>query len=130
MTRALTRVALTSTYTTTAGVDTARDAVLRYLLRTGLRLADDEPGVITADGGSQLVVRMLGVWFAAPDAYPRRVRVTFTPTAGGTQVHADIEESLGFGYLDRHSRRNYLAAFQAWLDGLNIALERASTTAA
>jgi len=116
------RVALSSTYAFEGGPDAARGAVRKHLLRTGLHLVDDGPAEVTATGGSQLVVRALGVWFAVPEAYPRQVRVTFTATAGGTRVHAAFEETLGFAYLDERSRRNYQAAFRTWIDGLGTAL--------
>lgn len=122
MTTTSSRISLTSTFTAPGDARSTRDAVLIHLLRTGMRLVDDAPTELIVDGGSQLVVRLLGLWFAPAHAYPRRVRITFTPTAAGTQVDAEIEEALGFGYLDRRSRRNYLASFRAWLTGLGAAL--------
>ncbi|MDN5858932.1 MAG: hypothetical protein L0H84_09940 [Pseudonocardia sp.] len=128
MTTTSTRLTLTSTVVAAGDAETVRDTIVHYLLRTGLRVGEVEPAEITAEGGSQLVVRMLGVWCAPEDAYPRRVRISYTPTVDGTQVDAAIEETLGFGYFDRRTRRNYLASFQRWLDGLGTALGPVSAT--
>jgi hypothetical protein len=110
----MTRLELTRTWTVDRAADDARAVVEQYLLDTRMRISAQDGRTITADGGSQIVTRMIGIWFVDASAYPRHVTVTIT----GSQVRATVEERLGFGILDRWSRANYLRAFQTWLDGL------------
>ena len=77
---------------------------------------------IVASQGSQWKTRLLGGWFINPVNFPKRASVVLQAVEGGTQVAAQIEETLGFGILDPHFKSKYEAYFHQWMNDLAVAL--------
>jgi hypothetical protein len=79
--------------------------------------------VIPLSGGSQAKMRFLGGWFVNPGVLPKTGTLVreWTPE-GEVEVKLHLEESMGFGVLDRKLARRYSETFEGIAASIQQAL--------
>jgi hypothetical protein len=73
-------------------------------------------------GGSQADFRTLGGWIVEPHVFPKKGTVRRVAADGGVDVDVHLEDTMGFGIMDRRTKRRYREALDAILAELDRAL--------
>jgi hypothetical protein len=96
----------------------AHRQVRDYLVGTGFTLTCETDNHMVAYGGSQTTARAIGMLFASPEVFPRRVVVDLDERV----LTVRIDEWMGRAPLGHLSRARYARVFRDWIAGLDAAL--------
>jgi hypothetical protein len=109
----MSRVTRTAHWTVSASPE-ALDAVVNQIAKQhGLRV-QRSGDTTTLIGGSQAKMRWKGAWSSRDADLPKRGQVSRRPAKPGLEVALFVEETMGFGLMDRWTRSKYERA----LDGI------------
>lgn len=125
------RVELRDSWYVSASAAALRRRLLRFFREHKMKLVLDEEGefhCLRAAQGSQLWTRLLGGWFVSSTTLPKEARVTFGETSKGLLLRVNIEETMGFGFLDPILAKKYEQFFEDWMCDLEDVLAADSAT--
>jgi hypothetical protein len=117
------RVSLDRTWVVTGGEGRLDAAIDEVLNRHGLAIQSRGEGALRVSGGSGIKMRLLGGWFVNPRTLPKVGTITRVGAdSGQLEVTMHLEESMGFGVLDRKLARRYGEAFEQVASSVEAAL--------
>jgi hypothetical protein len=116
------RAERTETWTSSSDPTTLRGALDEFVKANAMKVVSDDGGTTSLKQGSQAATRLAGGWFINAAKLPKTATISLTPSERGTSISAHIEESLGFGLLDKKFKKKYEDYFDSWMAGLKSAL--------
>jgi hypothetical protein len=117
------RVELEDRWQTSLTPDAVLQAIERFCSLQSIKIISRQPGEIQGKQGSGFKTRLIGGWMADPAVFPKRLTIRFQPSQQGCEIHARMEESLGFGFLDAHFKSRYATFFGQWMGQLRRATQ-------